>query len=74
MDHASPLRSTWIGLGAVILVLVGLAAIAAVMAPKPGGGFDGDHPLSTVLTGGDFAVLIAGILGALAGAREYGSA
>jgi len=73
------LRSTWIGMGAVILVLVGVGAIAAavstgsVTAPEDGGGFGGDDPLSTVLTGADFAVLLAGILGALAGAREYGS-
>jgi ABC-2 type transport system permease protein len=73
------LRSTWIGMGAVILVLVGLGAIAAavstgsVTAPEDGRGFGGDDPLSTVLTGADFAVLMAGILGALAGAREYGS-
>lgn len=73
------LRSTWIGIGAVVLVLVGLGAIAAavstgsVTAPGDGEGFGGDDPLSTVLTGADFAVLLAGILGALAGAREYGS-
>jgi ABC-2 type transport system permease protein len=73
------LRSTWIGLGAVVLVLVALGAIAAavstgsVTTPDDRGGFGGDDPLSTVLTGADFAVLLAGILGALAGAREYGS-
>jgi ABC-2 type transport system permease protein len=73
------LRSTWIGMGAVILVLVALGAISAavstgsVTAPEDGPGFGGGDPLSTVLTGADFAVLLAGILGALAGAREYGS-
>lgn len=73
------LRSTWIGLVAVILVLVGPGAIAAavstgsVTAPQDGPRLVGDDPLSTVLTGADFAVLLAGILGALAGAREYGS-
>jgi ABC-2 type transport system permease protein len=73
------LRSTWIGMGALVLVLVGVGAIAAavstgsVTAPENGAGFGGDDPLSTVLTGADFAVLLAGVLGALAGAREYGS-
>jgi ABC-2 type transport system permease protein len=73
------LRSTWIGMGAVVLVLVGLGAISAavstgsVTAPQDGPGSSGDDPLSTVLTGADFAVLLAGVLGALAGAREYGS-
>jgi ABC-type transport system involved in multi-copper enzyme maturation permease subunit len=38
-----------------------------------GGGFGNGDPLSTVLTGADFAVLLVGVLGALAGAREYGS-
>jgi ABC-2 type transport system permease protein len=73
------LRSTWIGMGTVVLVLVALGAIAAavstgsVTTPENGRGFGGDDPLSTVLTGADFAVLLAGILGGLAGAREYGS-
>jgi ABC-2 type transport system permease protein len=73
------LRSTWIGIGAIVLVLVAVGAISAavstgsVTAPKNGAGFDGDDPLSTVLTGADFAVLLAGVLGVLAGAREYGS-
>jgi ABC-2 type transport system permease protein len=73
------LRSTWIGIGAVVVVLVALGAISAavstgsVTAPQDGPGFSGNDPLSTVLTGADFAVLLAGILGALAGAREYGS-
>ena len=73
------LRSTWIGMGAVVLLLVGLGAIAAavstgsVTTPEDGGGFGNGDPLSTVLTGADFAVLLVGVLGALAGAREYGS-
>jgi ABC-2 type transport system permease protein len=73
------LRSTWIGMGAVVLLLVGLGAIAAavstgsVTTPEEGGGFGNGDPLSTVLTGADFAVLLVGVLGALAGAREYGS-
>ena len=74
------LRSTWIGMGAVVLLLVGLGAIAAAVStgsvtdPGEGGGaFGSGDPLSTVLTGADFAVLLVGVLGALAGAREYGS-
>jgi ABC-2 type transport system permease protein len=66
-------------MGAVVLLLVGLGAIAAavstgsVATPEDGGGFGDGDPLSTVLTGADFAVLLVGVLGALAGAREYGS-
>jgi ABC-2 type transport system permease protein len=77
--NGRPRLRCWIGMGAVILVLVGLGAIAAavstgsVTAPQNGRGFGDDDPLSTVMTGADFAVLIAGILGALAGAREYDS-
>ena len=73
------LRSTWIGMGAVVFLLVGLGAIAAavstgsVTTPEEGGGFGNGDPLSTVLLGADFAVLLVGVLGALAGAREYGS-
>lgn len=75
------LRSTWFGMGSVVLVLVALGAIAAavstgsVAAPGNGGGppFGGAGPVSTVLTGANFAVLIMGVLGSLAGAREYGS-
>jgi len=74
------LRSTWIGMGAVVLVLVGFGAISAavstgsVTSPDDGGGpFDGGGPLSIVLAGADFAVLLVGVLGAMAGAREYGS-
>ena len=73
------LGSTWIGMGAVVLLLVGLGAIAAavstgsVTTQEDGGGFGNRDPLSTVLTGADFAVLLVGVLGALAGAREYGS-
>ena len=75
------LRSTWIGLGSVLLVLVGFGALAAAMStgsvegPDGGGGgpFEGAGPLSTVLAGADFAVLLVGVLGSLAGAREYSS-
>lgn len=75
------LKSTWIGLGSTLVVLVGFGAIAAavstgsVVTPDRGGGgpFGGSDPVSTVLMGATFAVLLMGILGALAGAREYGS-
>lgn len=72
------LRSTWIGMGAVVALLVGLAAIASALTGDPsaptGPGADNNRDaLSTVLTGADFGVLLIGILGALAGAREYGS-
>jgi len=77
------LRSTWVGLGSALAVLVGFGAIAAAVSTgsvtSPGGGasdgaaFGGAGPVSTVLVGANFAVLLIGILGALAGAREYGS-
>jgi ABC-2 type transport system permease protein len=74
------LRSTWIGMAAVIVVMIGFGAIASavssgsVAAPGRGGGpFAGGGALPTVLTGSTFAVLLIGVLGSLAGAREYGS-
>lgn len=77
------LRATWVGLGSVVLILVGLGAIAAAVStgsvadPDGGGGgngpFGGSGPVAIVLTGADFAVLLMGVLGSLAGAREYGS-
>ena len=73
------LRSTWIGMGALVLLLVGLGAIAAavstgsVTTQEQGGGFVSGDPLRTVLTADFAAVLLVGVLGALAGAREYGS-
>ena len=73
------LRSTWIGMGALVLLLVGLGAIAAavstgsVTTSEDGGGFGNGDPLRTVMTGDFAAVLLVGVLGALAGASEYGS-
>ena len=75
------LRSTWYFLGAVLLIMVALGAVAAAVSTgsveAPGGGqgpgFDTSSPLTTVLTGSNFAVLLLGVFGALAGAREYGS-
>ena len=75
------LRSTAIGMASVVLVLVGFGALAAAMStgsvegPQGGGGgpFEGGGPVATVLTGADLAVLVVGVLGSLAGAREYSS-
>lgn len=75
------LRGTWIFLVAVLVTMVALGAIAAAVSTgsveSPGGGqppgFDTSSPLTTVLTGSNFAVLLLGVFGALAGAREYGS-
>ncbi|SLJ98613.1 ABC transporter permease [Arthrobacter sp. P2b] len=71
------LRSTWIGMALVVLVLVGFGGLAAatstgsVAGPSDGGG--GTDPLSVVLSGANFAVLVISVLGCLAGAREYSS-
>lgn len=74
------LRGTWVFLGSVLIVLVGFSAIAAAVSTGSvagpdgqGPGFDTSDPLGTVLTGANFAVLLLGVFGALAGAREYGS-
>jgi ABC-2 type transport system permease protein len=73
------LRSTWIGLGAFVVILVGVGAIAsavstgAVSTRQGGAQATSSDPLSTVLTGANLAVLLIGVLGCLAGAREYGS-
>ena len=65
------LRSTWIGMAAVLVLMIGIAAIAAaVVDEKTTGTRD---LLRAVLAGADFSMLLLGILGALAGAREYGS-
>lgn len=75
------LRSTWVMLGTIVAIVVTFGGIAAAVAagvwsgPDGGGGGDagsGD-PLSTVLTGSMFGVLLVGVTGCLAGAREYGS-
>jgi ABC-2 type transport system permease protein len=77
------LRSTWIGMASVALVMIGFGAIAAAVSsgsittPDDAGGgpgpFGGGGPLAIVLTGSTFGVLLIGVLGSLAGAREYGS-
>ncbi|TDD59967.1 ABC transporter permease [Kribbella antibiotica] len=75
------LRSTWIGLATVVVIMIGFGALAAAMATgsvtDPGGDggppFAGAGPLGTALSGANLAVLLVGVLGSLAGAREYGS-
>jgi ABC-2 type transport system permease protein len=73
------LRSTWITLAAVPGVLAGVGLIAAtVVGGAASGGPAGPaagtgDPVSTVLTGANLAVLVAGVLGAVIGAREFAS-
>lgn len=75
------LRANWALLASFVVVFVGFGALAAAFtsgsmsAPDGGGppmGGDSD-PLTTVLTGAQFGVLLLGVMGCLAGAREYGS-
>jgi ABC-2 type transport system permease protein len=73
------LRSTWTTLAAVLTVLIGFGLLAATVAGGaasggPAGPTAGpDDPVSTVLTGANLAVLVVGVLGAVVGAREFGS-
>ena len=74
------LRGTWIGMASAVLALVGFGALAAAMStgsvegpPDGGGPFGAGDPVSTVLAGANFAVLLIGVLGSLAGAREHSS-
>jgi ABC-type transport system involved in multi-copper enzyme maturation permease subunit len=73
------LRSTWMTLAGVLIVLVGFGLIAATVAGGAAGGGPGgpdagpDDPVSTVLTGANLAVLVVGVLGAVIGAREFAS-
>jgi ABC-2 type transport system permease protein len=75
------LRSTWIGMAAAAIVMIGFGAIAAAASTgSVSGSGDGDgpfggggDPLATVLAGSTFAVLLIGVLASLGGAREYGS-
>lgn len=80
-------RSVLISMAAVVLVMVGLGAMAssvatgAITAPTPPGapsgaggpGFGGQDPVTTVLTGANLAVLIIGVVGVLVGSREFTS-
>lgn len=74
------LRANWALLTAFVVVFIGFGALAAAFATgsvsSPDGGApatDSSDPLSTVLTGAQFGVLLLGVLGCLAGAREYAS-
>lgn len=74
------LRSTWLTIGGMLFALIAFGLIAALTASGQvevtggqGGpaGFTGTNPVSTVLAGANFAVLIVAVLGAIIGAREY---
>jgi ABC-type transport system involved in multi-copper enzyme maturation permease subunit len=73
------LRSVLATTAGLFVVIVGFGLMAAlvasgdVSAPTRGPAFASGDPLSTVLTGAFFAVLIVAVLGVLAGAREYSS-
>jgi ABC-type transport system involved in multi-copper enzyme maturation permease subunit len=74
------LRSTWLTIGGILFALVAFGLISALTASGQvevtageGGppAFVGTDPVSTVLSGANFAVLIVAVLGAIVGAREY---
>jgi len=74
------LRSTWILLGSMLVLFIAFGAIAALASTgqiKDGRGGPpqslGLDPVTTVLTGAGFALLIMAVFGVLSGAREYGS-
>lgn len=74
------LRSTWLTIGGILFSLVAFGLLSALtasgqveVADGRGGppGFAGTDPVSIVLSGANFAVLIVAVLGAIVGAREY---
>ncbi len=74
------LRSTWIMLLAMLALFVAFGAIAALSTTgqisdgrNAGPRNFGLDPVTTVLAGAGFAVLIMSVFGVLSGAREYGS-
>ena len=74
------LRSTWILLGSMLVLFIAFGAIAALASTgqiKDGRGGPpqslGLDPITTVLAGAGFALLIMAVFGVLSGAREYGS-
>lgn len=74
------LRGNWTLLASFIAVFIGFGALAAafstgsVSAPQGGAAhMVSSDPLATVQTGAQFGVLFLGVMGCLAGAREYGS-
>ncbi len=73
------LRSSWVGQGLLLALLIGFSALAAAMSnsrlgdtARPGR-LAGIGPVATVLTGANIGVLVVGVLGCILGAREYGS-
>ncbi len=73
------LRSTWLTIGGIAFALIAFGLVSALTASgqvESDGqagppGFAGTDPVSTVLSGANFAVLIVAVLGAIIGAREY---
>jgi ABC-type transport system involved in multi-copper enzyme maturation permease subunit len=74
------LRSTWLTIGGILFALIAFGLLSALTASGQvevtageGGppAFGGTDPVSTVLSGANFAVLIVAVLGAIVGAREY---
>jgi ABC-2 type transport system permease protein len=74
------LRSTWLTIGGILFALVAFGLLSALTASGQvevtdgqGGppAFGGTDPVSTVLSGANFAVLVVAVLGAIVGAREY---
>jgi ABC-2 type transport system permease protein len=74
---ARTLRSTWLTLAGFAFALVAFGLVSALAAsgqvddPSGGPGFGADDPVSTVMSGANFAVLIVAVLGTIMGAREY---
>ncbi|MFK5634492.1 MULTISPECIES: hypothetical protein [unclassified Ornithinimicrobium] len=76
---AVTLRSTWISLASIAVLIAAFGLIAALTASGatdgsgPDFGGPGRDPVTTVLTGTHPALLLVGVAGALVGAREYAS-
>lgn len=76
---AVTLRSTWIMLASIAVLIGGFGLIAALTASGatdgsgPGFGGAGRDPVTIVLTGTHPALLLVGVAGGLVGAREYAS-
>lgn len=72
------LRSTWIMLLAMLVLFIAFGALGALSTTgklSDGSGTPPPQidPVTAVLAGGGFAVLVMSVLGVLAGAREYSS-
>lgn len=72
------LRSTWLTVAGIAFSLVAFGLMSALTASGavedvggPGSGFGATDPVSTVLAGANFAVLVVAVFGAVVGAREY---